>query len=67
MIRMQEILNLSVAERISMIGEIWDSIDPETIEVPASHQPELDRRLNRYENGETVFFSLSEIKSELNN
>lgn len=66
MIRMQEILELTVAERISMIGEIWDSIDPDTIEVPASHQQELDRRLNRYENGETIFFSWNEIKSELN-
>ena len=64
MIRMQEILELTVAERISIIGEVWDSIDPDTIEVPASHQQELDRRLSRYENGETIF--LAGMKSKAN-
>ena len=62
---MQEILEMSIDERISMIGKIWDSIDHSSLETPAEHQQELDRRLSRYENGGTKFFSWKEIKSEL--
>ena len=63
---MQEILELSIAERISMIGEIWDSIDHTVIQSPVEHQKELDNRLARYEKGETTFFSWDQIKNELN-
>jgi putative addiction module component (TIGR02574 family) len=66
MIPMQEILEMSVAERILMIEKIWDSIDPNTITTPASHEQELDRRLDRYQKGETSFVKWSDIKSELN-
>ena len=66
MIKMQEILDLSVAERILMIEKIWDSIDPNTIETTTDHQKELDRRLSRYDKGETTFVSWEDIKSELN-
>ena len=66
MIQMQEIMDLSVAERILMIEKIWDSIDRNNIETSASHEQELDRRLARYEKGETNFVSWESIKSELN-
>jgi putative addiction module component (TIGR02574 family) len=66
MIQMQEIMDLSVAERILMIEKIWDSIDHTNIETSASHEQELDRRLARYEKGETNFVSWESIKSELN-
>jgi putative addiction module component (TIGR02574 family) len=66
MIQMQEILEMSVAERILMIEKIWDSIDHNTIDTPDSHQQELDRRLNRYAAGETTFVSWEQVKLELN-
>jgi len=66
MIKMQEILDMSVAERILMIEKIWDSIDPASISLSPAHQQELDNRLNRYETGQTAFVSWEEIKSELN-
>jgi len=66
MIQIQEILDLSVEERISMIGMIWDSLDHENIKLSDAHQQELDARLARYENGETTFFSWDDIKKELN-
>jgi putative addiction module component (TIGR02574 family) len=66
MIKMQEILELSVAERILMIEKIWDSIDHNNIETPESNKEELDRRLDRYEKGETKFYSWNDIKNELN-
>jgi putative addiction module component (TIGR02574 family) len=66
MIKMQEIFDLSVDERISIAEQIWDSIDPSAIQLSSAHEQELDRRLNRYEKGETTFFRWSDIKSELN-
>ena len=66
MILMHEILEMSVAERILMIEKIWDSIDPNTISLSDAHQQELDKRLKRYENGETSFVSWDSIKKELN-
>jgi putative addiction module component (TIGR02574 family) len=66
MIQMQEILEMSVAERILMIEKIWDSIDHNTIDTPSSHQQELDNRLDRYAKGETTFVSWEDVKNELN-
>ena len=66
MVQLQEILDLSVAERISMIGKIWDSIDPVDIPLSPAHEQELDRRLSRYENDETNFVTWNSIKNELN-
>ena len=66
MIQMQEIMDLSIAERILMIEKIWDSIDRNNIQTPASHEQELDGRLARYEKGETTFVSWDTIKNELN-
>ena len=63
---MQEILDMSVAERILMIEKIWDSIDHDNIPIPGNHQQELDRRLDRYADGETTFVSWESIKKELN-
>lgn len=62
---MQEILDMSVAERILIIEKIWDSIDHGNIETPAAHKQELDRRLERYEKGETTFVSWNDIKNQL--
>jgi putative addiction module component (TIGR02574 family) len=66
MIKMQEILDLSVAERILMIEKIWDSINHNDIQIPVAQKQELDRRMARYHNGETSFVSWKELKSELN-
>jgi putative addiction module component (TIGR02574 family) len=66
MIQMQEILEISVAERILIIEKIWDSIDHKNITTPVAHEEELNRRLDRYEKGETTFVSWDSIKNELN-
>lgn len=62
---LQEILNLTIPERLSMGEKIWDSIDHDKIAIPDSHQHELDRRLERYEKGETTFASWDDIRAEL--
>jgi putative addiction module component (TIGR02574 family) len=62
---MQEILNLSVAERMTIIEKIWDSVDKSAINIPDSHKQELDRRLDEYERGETEFVTWDEVKARL--
>jgi len=66
MIKIQEILELSVAERLLIIEKIWDSINHNDIKLSLAHEQELDLRLSRYNKGETTFFSWTEIKDELN-
>lgn len=46
--------HLSVAERILLVEEIWDSIQPAAEETPlsAAHRDELHRRLDAFERGE---------------
>jgi putative addiction module component (TIGR02574 family) len=46
----QNILNLSVSERIQLVEDIWDSIAeiPESISLTEEQKRELDRRLDAY-------------------
>jgi putative addiction module component (TIGR02574 family) len=45
-----DILELSVAERIQMVEDIWDSIAavPEAVALTEEQKKELDRRLEAY-------------------
>lgn len=45
-----DILKLSVAERIQLAGDIWDSVTqaPESIPLTEAEKSELDRRLDAY-------------------
>lgn len=63
---LKEILKLSTSERILMIEQIWDSISPKDIDITEAHKKELDKRLKRYEEGKTKFYSWKEIKNDLN-
>lgn len=49
-IKTADILELSVAERIQMVEDIWDSIAavPEAVPLSEGHRRELDRRLEAY-------------------
>jgi putative addiction module component (TIGR02574 family) len=49
--RVSEILQLSVAERIQIVEDIWDSISesPESLALTEAEKAELDRRLAGYE------------------
>jgi putative addiction module component (TIGR02574 family) len=39
------IKQLSVAERLDLIGVLWDSIPEDQVPIPEWHQQELERRL----------------------
>ena len=47
-----EILEMSVADRLRIVGDIWDSIaaDSKGLEISDELKIELDRRLEAYEN-----------------
>ncbi len=66
MVKIDEILDLSVAERISIIGQIWESIQPDDLPNSTANEKELDNWLHRYEKGETIFYTGRDIKNELN-
>ena len=48
--QIEEILNLSVEERIELVEAIWDSIaeHPESLPVTDAQRRELDRRLSEH-------------------
>jgi putative addiction module component (TIGR02574 family) len=46
-VTLSELLRLSVAERIQLVGDLWDSVavHPEQVETVPEQLAELDRRL----------------------
>jgi putative addiction module component (TIGR02574 family) len=58
---------LSVAERILLVEEIWDSItaDPDAIPLTPAQQDELDRRIAEYEADPKAGSSWEEVKARL--
>jgi putative addiction module component (TIGR02574 family) len=52
----KDILNLSIAERIELMGDIWDSIAevPEAIALTEAQKAELDRRLDAHRKNPTA-------------
>ena len=65
--QMQEILELSVAERIQLVEDIWDSIalKPDEIPLTETERQELDRRLLSYEENPNEGVSWSDLKKRL--
>lgn len=63
----QEILKLSVAERIQLLEDLWDSIasTPELVPVTDAQKAELDRRRERFAQGATMARTLEEVKKNL--
>ena len=64
---LSEILNLSVAERIQLVADVWDSIAAEREELPLTdeEQREVDGRLADAESSPAVGRSWAEVKGRL--
>lgn len=62
-----EINKLSIAEKILLIEELWESItrDEANVPVPQSHIEELERRLRRYIANPGDLLSLEELQKRL--
>lgn len=62
-----EILQLSVAERIQLVEDIWDSIAnvPEAISLTEEQEAELERRLEAYQANRAEGISWNDLKEKL--
>jgi putative addiction module component (TIGR02574 family) len=66
---LSEILKLSIAERIQLVEDIWDSIaaEPESVPLTPEQADELDRLLTDAEANPGVGISWAEVKARLLN
>lgn len=62
-----EINQLTIAERVELAEEIWDSIaaTPEALPIPESQRQELDRRLKLHSEDPEAAQPWSSIRSRL--
>ncbi len=65
--QLSDILQLSVAERIQLVEDIWDSIAiiPEAVLLTEEQKAELDRRLQAYQANSNEGISWNELKEQL--
>jgi len=63
------ILELSVAERVDIVGDIWDSIaaDSDQLPIPDELKAELDRRSELYRNDPDAGVSWETLEKRLLN
>lgn len=63
----KEILELSVAERIQLVEDLWDSVaaDPESISVTDSQKQEVRRRLEEHRADPGSATPWDEVRKEL--
>ena len=66
-IRLSDILELSVSERLKLVEAIWDSIAdaPEALELSDAQRAELDRRLEEYERNPDAGSPWSQVKARV--
>ena len=65
--QLSEILQLTIAERIQLAEDIWDSVAafPEAIPLTDAQKEELDRRLQAYDKNPNEGISWDELKNRL--
>jgi putative addiction module component (TIGR02574 family) len=66
-IHLSDVLGLPVAERLALVGDIWDSIAqvPDRVDLTAVQRAELDRRLDAYRRDPTAGSPWSEVKARI--
>lgn len=60
-----EIFDLPVSERLHLIETLWDSINPNSLPVPESHQRALDEALADYRSNPDEGRPWREVREEL--
>lgn len=62
-----DLAQLSLAERIQLVEDLWDTIaaTPEAVPVTDAQKAELDRRLARYQSSPVDGRSWAEVKAAL--
>ena len=66
-VNIDEILALSISERIHLIEEIWESIAarPETVPLTAAQRKELDRRRREHHRDPSAAKTWPEVRARL--
>jgi putative addiction module component (TIGR02574 family) len=64
-----DLLNLSVSERIQLVEDIWDSIAmaPESLQLSDEQRTELDRRLEAYHNDPAQGMPWDTVRARIRN
>ena len=65
--QVDEILSLSIKDRLQIVGEIWESIaaSPDEIPLTAAQRRELDRRKREHRRSPSAARPWSQIKARL--
>jgi putative addiction module component (TIGR02574 family) len=61
----EEISRLSPPERLALISQLWDSIDPRDVPVSPAQEAELRRRVTSLNEDRARGVSWAELKAEL--
>ena len=66
-IRLSDVLELPVEERLALVGDIWDSIAqvPNAVELTEAQRAELDRRLDAYRRDPKAGSPWVEVKARI--
>lgn len=62
-----EILQLTTAERLSLIGDLWDSLDDIDLTLPPAQANELQNRLDSFAADQLSAISWDELRAKLAN
>jgi putative addiction module component (TIGR02574 family) len=60
-----EITRLSPEERLTLIGELWDSLDPADVPVTPAQRAELGRRLDSFEQDRSGGITWEQLRAQL--
>lgn len=61
----EEIVQLSVPERLQLIETLWDSLSPSELPLPDAHKAALDHSLAEYERDPEGGRSWNEVRDDL--
>jgi putative addiction module component (TIGR02574 family) len=66
-ITISDLLHLSVAERLQLVEDLWDSIasEPEAMQLTQAQQEELDRRMAEHRADPTSAIPWEEVRARL--
>lgn len=60
-----EITRLSPEERLTLIGELWDSLNPADVPVTPTQRAELGRRLDSFEQDRSGGITWEQLRAQL--
>ena len=60
-----EITRLSPEERLTLIGELWDSLDPADVPVTPAQRAELGHRLDSFEQDRSGGITWEQLRAQL--